>query len=312
MNRRLPLTRFRRFAGIVCAWWLCAACSSEDIASSPASGGQTNSGSGGQTAASGGTSGGSTASCDPGPGYQTDESPQDVRRVTAKLLDASGAPLAQELVQVCGLDICVSGKTGNDGSIAIQTQQAIKRPALKFGEGLNSARFAWLIPKSEPEFDAGEVRGVRLPSLGESVPLSAGETATQGGLSLKLAAGTSIAIDVLTFQKPAEKGLRAVRVPLDEAPEAVPRDRGFELLYAATPTETHFCPPAELSVENSENWEPGTEVEVFLHGVDVRQEFAPYGEFAKVSDARVSEDGKSIVTTEPGLPVLGVLAFKRK
>ncbi|MFO7181366.1 MAG: hypothetical protein DIU78_021870, partial [Pseudomonadota bacterium] len=74
---------------------------------------------------------------------------------------------------------------------------------------------------------------------------------------------------------------------------------------------TRFCPPAALSIDNHLGWPAGTDVEVWLHGVDIAEEWAPYGGWAQVSAARVSDDGERIETTEPGLPVLGVLGFRR-
>src|SRR5690606_7622431 len=113
------------------------------------------------------------------------------------------------------------------------------------------------------------------------------------------------------FREPEEQGLRAVRVPLDSAPPVVAEGPELEIVIAATPVDTRFCPPALLTIDNELDWSPGTDVEVWLHGVDISQEWAPYGGWAKVSDAHVSDDGERIETTEPGLPVLGVLGFRR-
>ena len=117
-------------------------------------------------------------------------------------------------------------------------------------------------------------------------------------------------IDGISFRRPAEKGLRAVRVPIEGAPDVVAQGPDLELVYAATPVDTRFCPPAALSVENSEGWAPGTNVEVWIHDVDITEEYAPYGGWGLVSSASVSSDGERIEPKDPGLPVLGVLGFK--
>jgi hypothetical protein len=101
-------------------------------------------------------------------------------------------------------------------------------------------------------------------------------------------------------------------VPIDRAPELVDDSFGFDLVFAATPTDTTFCPAAQLSVDNDDGFAPGTAFEVFLHGVDIEEEWAPYGGWAKVSDAEVSADGARIETTTPGLPMLGVVGLRRK
>jgi hypothetical protein len=195
--------------------------------------------------------------------------------------------------------------------VVVSTGSDITKPAFKFGEGKVSARFARLLP-NEATVDFGVVHTVRLPELSTGVALTAGNEASSGGLTLLPEAGSAIKIDKLTFSEAAEQKLRAVRVPLERAGDLIDESLGLELLYAATPTSTQFCPPARLRVTNSEGWEPGTLVEVLLHGVEIDQEWAPYGGWTKVSDAQVSDDGSEIETTEPGLPLLGVLGFRRK
>ena len=147
--------------------------------------------------------------------------------------------------------------------------------------------------------------------MNTSVAIAAGETAEYDGFSLSVATDAKVQIDGISFRTDQEKGLRAVRVPLDSAPDVVGEGPDLELVYAATPVETRFCPPAQLSIDNSEGWAPKTKLEVWLHGVDIAEEHAPYGGWGLVSAAEVSADGERIETTEPGLPVLGVLGFKR-
>ncbi len=250
------------------------------------------------------------SSCDPGPGYREAGAPQQVDSVEARLVDLDGEPVESELVQVCGLDLCTNGKSGIDGRVSMTLGQKFLEPAFKFGEGRVSARFAQLLP-GETELDLGEVRTVRLPDLGTAVPLVAGGSVAYDDFELTLAGETEIGIDGLSFRTAEERGLRAVAVPIAEAPDVVAEGPGLEMVWAATPVETRFCPPAALSVPNSEGWAPGTAVEVYLHGVDITEEWAPYGGWAKISDAVVSDDGERIETTEPGLPVLGVLGLRR-
>jgi hypothetical protein len=88
---------------------------------------------------------------------------------------------------------------------------------------------------------------------------------------------------------------------------------GFEIIVATTPVATEFCPAAELRLPNSLNWVANTPVEFFVHGVEIAEDYAPYGGWAKVSDGSVSPDGVSIVTSEDGgIPVLGVFGIKIK
>lgn len=289
-----PLRGWCLAAGIAFAL---SACSSEELGDDDAGADPGGGGSGGEQR------------CE-GPGYGELLEPQQVNAVSALLIDQNGEPVPDEDVQVCGTDICIKGRSSSQGGVQIAVEQRITKPALKYGEGKVNARFAWLLP-DEPEIELGSLRTVRLPDLGAGEALVAGTSATSQGLTLAVPEGARVRFDTITFRTADEKRLRAVRVPPESAP-AVLSEAGFDLVYAATPTDTTFCPPAALSIENTEGWAAGSAVEVWLHGVDIAEEWAPYGGFAKVSDARVSADGARIEAREPGLPMLGVLGFKLK
>jgi hypothetical protein len=285
-----------------------AGCSSSPVDSAAGGAGGTG-GSG-----SGGSGGTSAVSCDAGPGYATPVEAQELASVSATLLDVNDEPIEGEIFEVCGIDLCSPpARSGKDGRVTMSpaTPLVEKKPAAKFGEGILTPRFAILLPR-ERVIDLGVVHTVRLPDLASAVPLVAGAPASSGRLTLLPSAGSQIKIDELTYESAEEQGFRAVKVPLDKAPELIDPSVGLEVVYGATPVDTHFCPPAKLRIENTEGWEPNTEVEVLLHGVAIEEEFAPYGGWAKVSDARVSADGALIETTSPGLPVLGTIGLRRK
>jgi hypothetical protein len=88
---------------------------------------------------------------------------------------------------------------------------------------------------------------------------------------------------------------------------------GFEILFVATPQNATFCPPAELVVDNIAGWPPNTPVEVFVHGVDTAEQWAPFGGWGKVSDGAVSSDGTRVQTSpEGGLPTLSAIGIRKK
>ncbi len=260
----------------------------------------------------GGSGGGTSlppAACPVGPGYADNVEQQLVDSVSARLVDLDEQPVANEAVQLCGVDVCRNGKTTSTGGVTISSGELFRKPAFKPGEGLVTARFALLLP-TEAEVDLGTVHTVRLPAPGNGARLVPGEAAVSAGLSLELDATGRVVIDQLTFRSEDEQQLRAVRLLPEALPELVPKELGLELLFAASPTEAVFCPPAKLTIPNSEGWEADTDVQVYLHGVGIEEAWAPYGGWAPVASARVSADGARIETTE-GLPVLGVLGFKR-
>lgn len=250
------------------------------------------------------------AECLTGPDYSAETEPQVVDRVTAELVDLDDTPLGDEEVQICGIDLCFYGASGPKGLVEVAPNAAMKKPAFKPGNVKESVRFAWLLPRDESVVELGKVHSVRLPEPGTGELLAKGETAHSNGLELSVPAGSTLGFDRFTYRGPEELDLRAVRLPLDGSLEFIDPSFEFGVVFAAAPTETTFCPPAKLTIENSAGWDPGQAVDVYLHGIDVNEEWAPYGGWAKVSDAVVSQDGTRIETTEPGLPVLGVLGFK--
>jgi hypothetical protein len=117
--------------------------------------------------------------------------------------------------------------------------------------------------------------------------------------------------DPFDFDTPDLKKFRAVEVPLAKAPAAVDPSLGFGMVVALTPAAAVLCPAAALSVPNSPAWPAGSRVEVFLHGVDVGEEWAPYAGWARVSGGAVSADGKTIMTDpDGGLPALSVIGIR--
>jgi hypothetical protein len=117
--------------------------------------------------------------------------------------------------------------------------------------------------------------------------------------------------DPFDFGTPDLRKFRAAAVSTQNPPAAVDASLGFGILYALTPSATELCPPAALTVPNSANFPAGSAVEVYLHGIDIAEVWAPYGGWAKVSDGTVSADGKTISTSEGGgLPALSVIGVR--
>jgi len=81
---------------------------------------------------------------------------------------------------------------------------------------------------------------------------------------------------------------------------------------ATTPVDAKFCPHASLSLPNTAGWAPGTAVELWVHGVTLDEEWAPYGGWGKVSGATVSSDGARIETNAgDGVPMLGLFGVRK-
>jgi hypothetical protein len=267
-------------------------------------------------------SGGSGPKC-PGPGYHEQVTAQPIDSLTARVIDVDGNPAANVSATVCGTDICIYGSTDDQGNVetcdkelgfctpGIQPNQAIKKPAFKFGLGITYVK--WAIPLPAGATHAlGDVTTARLPDISTGLELTPGADLDSGGIVLSIPADAKVDVDVLSYELPEQRRFRAVEVAVDKTP-AFAQAEGFEIIVGTTPVDTYICPAAKLSVPNSAGWPAGTEVEFWLHSVEPAEEWAPYGGWAKVSDGAVSGDGQSVVTADgQGVPQLTVFGIKKK
>src|SRR5690606_30733872 len=134
--------------------------------------------------------------------------------------------------------------------------------------------------------------------------------AEAAGVTLTVPAGGAVALNLLDFSGAGEDTLRAAIVPVDQTDDVAPGE-GLDLVVGLGPYETRFCPPAALEVANDAGLAPGTAVEFLLYGLQIGEGFVPYGEWAKVADGTVSDDGEVITTNDgEGIPVLGPVAIR--
>ena len=263
----------------------------------------------GSTGGAAGTPGG--PECPP-PGYATDPPQQPVASVQATLVDEQGAAVAEVPVQVCGLDLCLIDETNASGSVLVEANTPIQQPAFKVGDGIVFAKYALPLPAETTVHDLGMVPAISLPPAGEASALEAGASVASSGVTLELASDLSLFVDPLDYPED-ERGFRAVEVSPERLPWLVDEALGPQALFALSPAGATLCPAGALSVPNTLNLEPGAEVEFYLHGVRIEEEFAPYAGWAKVSDGEVTADGAQIMTAaDGGLPELGLLAVRPK
>lgn len=253
------------------------------------------------------------ATCDPGPGYVGDKTTTPFSHLSATVVDLDGKPAPKVTAQACGVNICLNGTTDTHGVIAIDEPTAIVRPAFKYGGGQNYAKFALPLGSAPVDVELGDQRTAAFDAPELGAPMTPGIAATSHGVTLTLATGTTVTIDPFDYEAPDLKKFRAVEIPVDQAPAAVDPSLGLEIIVGLTPTSTTFCPRAALSVPNTPGWKAGAPVEFFLHGIEVTEEFAPYGGWAKVSSGTVSADGKTVDTDSDetaGLPILSVVGVR--
>jgi hypothetical protein len=304
------------------AWlWLAllaplAACGDSSGGSgSTGTGGDSGSGSTESTTSAGGgdPTGGSTTTgagagdpgCDPPDGTDTADAFRPVGEVTGTVIDTAGDPVDDTEVQVCGENICLYGTTSADGSVVVNNPNGddLDRPVFKSGDGLVHTRIGYPLPEGDPV----NVDAVLPVMVDSGTALAPGATAEADGVTLVVGAGVSL--NLLDFSGPGEDTFRAGVVPESEI-EAVAPGQGFDILIGTGPFDTYFCPPASLTVPNSAGLAPGAVVEFHVQSLNVAEFHGPYGEWVKVADGHVSEDGETVGTDEgQGIPVTAAVGI---
>jgi hypothetical protein len=313
---------------------IAAACSSgsgEPTGTGGTTGQTTGTEAGTTTTGSAGTGGASTSTGAAGTGggdiackgsdYSDPNAPKvKIGTVSAKIVDLMGNPAPSDFsVQVCGTNLCFYGKSGSAGQFAVVgSATPLQQPLFKFGDARGYAKLG--IPVTAAKLDAmgnetfGTLTTAALPADGAVI--TPGKTITSGDVTLTLPAGGVAVIDDSIYPEAIDQQLRAVTIPIDKATEVLAAaPAGIEQLYGVGPLETVFCPAATVTVPNADavKWPAGTDVELWILGLDgASQEWAPYGGWLKVSDGKVSADGKTISTTGAGLPLLSTFGIRKK
>lgn len=270
----------------------------------------TSSASSSASSGSGGTSGG--PACPAGPGYPGRHLVEiDQFQATVQTVDSSGAdagPLTGSYAQLCGLLICLTPQlTDAQGQVSFHPRTQIDTPAFEFGNGYQAARFAFLVtqPTSAASFTT-----VRLPASGADLTQSL--EVTSGEVTLTQADGGAVHLNHIDIPQSDQRLFRAAFMDPGQATPTLDATLGLEALYGLAPTGTTFCPAARLTVPNRPRWAVGTPVEFFLHGIDVRQSWAPYGGWAKFSDGQVNADGTISTDADGGLPLVSTFGIRRR
>ena len=244
------------------------------------------------------------------PGYGVEREAVKIDRVRASIRLPSGELAANLPIQVCGINSCTPDKASNQGEVDVSLTTPLVLPALKYGDGFDFAELAAPLG-SEAQQDLGELIALPLPAFSDGAPFPKSGKLSNGDLTLELASNATVEHDILTYSE-QERVFRSVAIPVADSQQALPQSFGFELAYGLAPLGTTFCPPAKLSLKNLSHWPAGTEVEVFVQGLDVNEDWAPYATWLAVAEARVSSDGSRIETVSGGIPILSSIALRRK
>ena len=301
---------------------LAAACGGDDgnntstSASTSGMGGSstTTTGNGPTTSAGGSTSStGSGPECPPTKPEHPGKS-SNIDEIKGKITDRQGNPADDILTDVCGTNICLSGHSDKNGSFVVDGMNAeLLDVALIYGNGHGYVKMATPITTT-PKFDFGDINTVKLPAFSEGAAIKAGADATNNGVTVTIAAGANIKFDKILYPEESMHVFRAVVFKPDEGNfVAIDKSLGLELLVGTAAINTDICPPAKLSVPNSEGWDADAAVEFHYHNYNTFNHWAPYAGWTKIAEGKVSSDGKTIVTNDgEGVPQLGLFGLKRK
>jgi len=293
-----------RLLAFLSLWSLALACSSKSDDAPGAGGSAGNVASGGESNSGGKQS--TDDACPEGDGEKTPRDPEALGTITGQIVDEQGEPTSSGLVQICGKDICINARVGENGRLSEAVNKTLDSPACKWGDGFTWAKLALPLPVGDS--DLGQLMTARLPDYSESVPLTPGKRASSGGVTIELDRSAHIDVNALDYESDAEQGFRAVAIP---KPALALMGEDFVVGYALSPLETRICPSPALELENAERLDPGTELELFMLGLDVNEAFAPYGRWTQIGNGQVSDDGQTLEFPS-GLPLLTAIAVKVK
>ena len=243
--------------------------------------------------------------------------------VIGQVLDQNGQPAVDVAVDVCGTNICQFGKTIADGTFVTDSgDNTITDVRLLYGTGKTFNKMGSRLPSCDAQScdapDVGTINIIRFPDYAEGVEMAPGTDASQGGVTLSIGDDACVTHDLLVYDEPAQRVLRAVVIDYEGSgltfPAVDQANLGSGLvLVSLAPIHTVICPAAPMTFDNVAGWAPDAEVEIFLHGTQTFQHYVPYGEWAKVGEGVVSSDGAN-VTTAAGSEIesLGLYAIRLK
>ena len=252
---------------------------------------------------------GGAAACAP-LNQKTTRGAVDFHEVSVSFVDGRTQSVPGITAAVVGLDLASPVATsGANGGLAITFAHTLKAPVFRYGDGLKFPSIG--VPIDAGMGTIGFVNLYVAPLPAEGVSLTAGASLTSGDLTLTLEPGTTILIDTLNYPTADNQLLRAATQPGNSNFYPDHNWIGLSLLIGVAPAGTVFCPPARLTLVNRNAWPAGTVVELFTQGLDVGEQYAPYGEWLKLGEGTVSSDGTSLVFG-PVVKALGPLAVRKK
>lgn len=301
---------------------LLAACGSSDPGPATTADTGTAAGDTGAVADTNGTTDSTTEPCSEPP----DERPAGsvcVKTVSGKVVDPSGAPVANKLVSVCG-SICFFGETKADGTFSAAVGSFIKVSnfaASVHGRPTHASLYQKLPTGGMNDIALAETMVLpTVPATGTKIPtdtkriVTATTPITHGDLSLTFQSGTEMELDLEDVEL-VEMGkggdhLRAVPVAEKDYPGFL-KTGGVKLLYAATPFDAKFTKKVSVSINSTGGLADGTAVEFVAIGNEFLKEPFTAGTLEVVATGKVS-GGKIVTDAGQGISTLTWIGVRAK
>jgi hypothetical protein len=228
----------------------------------------------------------------------------------AQLVDGTGAPVADQVLLLCGRNLCSLPVTTNAaGKVHFDLCLNMTSPALKLLGGTSYVSFATAMTTPTETFPPITV--VRLPAQGAPFPSGAG-TISSASVSLDVAA-SSVTFDPSQPGDPNSVEFRAAAVDPTKAPPGLASSLGIKALWGLAPVNATISPSATLTIPNPDptDWPAGTQVDFVMNSLDESPKPpVPYGTWGPIGTGTVSADGKTITTDSDagsGLPLTGIV-----
>jgi len=223
----------------------------------------------------------------------------------AQLVDTAGAPVAGEPLLLCGSNICSRPeRTDAQGRAHFHLCLSMVEPALKFlGDG---SYVSFAVAMTTPAQTFPPVTVVPLPAQGSPFPNGAGSVRS-GPVTLEIIAPPQF--DPTLPSGPDSVEFRAAAVTPLQAPPGLDPSFAIEALWGLAPVNARLAPPGTLTIPNPDPlaWTAGARVDFVMNGLDESAKpAAPYGGWGVVGTGTVSAGGQTI-TTDTGLPILGLV-----
>jgi hypothetical protein len=236
--------------------------------------------------------------------------------VSGTIVDELGQPLQMILVSVCA-DACYFGRSGTDGRFTAELKDkiAVDQFALLLHGRPDRASYYTKLPAPVSDHIAF-AKPLVLPKIPDTGPAiktdKSAQTVTAGDVTLIIAAGTDVQLDVEDFADLPRGGqLRPLRLMNPSSWPFVDAANVPDLLYALSPFEVLFVPKAKLSFANVASWPQGTAVDVLAQRSLIGGT-PPAGPLERVAGAHVSASNTIDLDSGEGIGGMTLIGLKRK